>query len=197
MLVEEGVVPPGVAGLTYSNYLTYVSSGQMAMGPGQAGMASAETEKARLEGGNTKRLQDYRIVPTPHKDGVPTPGPFIGPTGAVAFKNDNPEVERLSKEFVLFLTNRENQGKIFLNDKAYPSRKSVEALEWKDTENAEVLALLAKYGSSDMGLASPKYNKCRIALPPTQQMFFAGMKTAKEALDVYAAKVLEIWAEED
>lgn len=195
MLVEEKFVPPGVAGLTYRNYLNYLVSGEMAMGAATTAYSSTEKEQARLESGQAKQLQDYRIVPTPHKEGIPTPGLFIGPTGFVVFKNRDPEVERLSKEFVLFITNTENQQKLFDITPQFPARKSVKTPDWEGSEEEVALALLAKYGSADMGLASPMYNKCRIALPPTQQAYFAGMNTAKEVLDDYAEIVERIWVE--
>jgi len=181
--VEAGLIEPGATTITGDDMNNMFYTGQTAiMGQGLAAKNALRT--AKLEGRVTADVELFFTM-FPHAEGVKTGGMAAGPTGAVVFKQDDPEKRYWAIEFARFLASPELQREYCVNSNQFPSRKSVGAPLAGDPDYEKLLGWVAEYGLSDMGLASPNYYEMRVQLFPRLQAAMLGDKTAEEALAEY------------
>lgn len=181
--VDEGLIEPGATTITGQDLGNLFFTGQTAIQGSSLGMKSS-LRTAQLEGRVTTDM-DLFFAMFPHAPDVKTGAMAAGPTGAVVFKQDDPEKRYWAIEFARFLASVDNQREYCINSNQFPTRKSVGTPLAGDPDYEMLLGWVKEYGLSDMGLASPNYYEMRVQLFPQLQAAMLGDKTAEEALADY------------
>ena len=184
--VNEELIEPGATTITGEELNNIWMKGQMGVWGGGLATKNA-VYVAEQEGRIDPDVKiDLFFAMYPHAADVKTGGMAAGPTGAVVFKQDDPEVRYWSIEFARFLANPDNQREYCINSSQFPSRKSVGTPLAGDVDYERLLGWIDEWGLENLGLASPNYYEVRVELYPRLQQAMLGEKTAAEALADYA-----------
>ena len=195
-VVEEGWAVPGVAGLNGTDFANLRHRGVVAMMPGSVNYGKPQYPIDLKADGLIDYDAEFILTGTPHANDSPNPGLYIGPSGVVALDAGDKVANDLAAKFIHFAGSAEQCLIMVKGFKgSFPTRRSISPFAPEEFWNTFTLDLIAANGVMDMGLASPFYLNVRDALYPEHQAAFTGMKTAKEALDDFAAKVAALWEE--
>ncbi|RAV19564.1 ABC transporter substrate-binding protein [Paenibacillus contaminans] len=188
-MVDEGVVPPGAAGLKASAVMNDMfTQGKLGMAFGNIGNVAA-LNKAFTEG--TAKKFDIDLVPFPSKDGKSSNTVLFG-YGTWVWNTKNETKMKWSKEFVKFMNSKENMEKMAQASSVIATRKSLAKNYTEGTLQAKTIQLFQYAG--DIGLAVPGYPETRNAFFPEIQAALTKKKTSQQALDDWAKKANEIIA---
>lgn len=189
-LVDEGVVPPGAAGLKAgAMFSDMFVQGKLGMMFGNIGHLPVLT-KAFAEG-SAKKF-DVDIVPYPSIDGKTSNTVLFG-YGTWAWNTKNETKMKWSKEFIKYINNPENMAKMAKAESVIAARKSMAKNYAEGTIQSKTIQLF-KY-AGNVGLSVPGYSQTRSAFYPELQAAFTKKKTAQQALDDWTKKANEIIAE--
>lgn len=188
--VDEDLIEPGAVTITGQDLNNMFYAGQTAI-MGNSLAAKTSLERAEKEGRVTTDI-DLFFATFPHAEGVKTGGMAAGPTGAVVFKQDDPEKRYWAIEFARYLASPDLQREYCINSNQFPSRKSVGTPLAGDPDYEKLLGWVKAYGLEDMGLASPSYYEMRVQLFPRLQAAMLGDKTPEEALANYEKAANEV-----
>lgn len=181
--IDEGVVPPGAAGLKAGSVINEMFlQGKIGMTFGSLGNVSA-FDKAFKEGSAQKF--EYDLLPYPSKDGKTSNSILFG-YGTWAWNTGNQAKAKWAKEFVKFLNGKETMTKMAKVPSVIVTRKSLATTYQEDTMQGKTIKL-SKY-AGNIGLAIPGYAETRNAFFPELQAAFTKAKKPKQALDDWVNK---------
>ncbi|WP_409344355.1 ABC transporter substrate-binding protein [Paenibacillus sp. MBLB4367] len=188
-MVDEGVVPPGAAGLKASSVLNDMFlQGKLGMAFGNIANVAA-FNKAFTEG--TAKKFDIDLLPFPSKDGKSSNTVLFG-YGTWVWNTKNETKMKWAKEFTKFINSKDNMAKMAQASSVIATRKSL-AKNYADGTLQSKTIQLFKY-AGDIGLAVPGYPETRNAFFPELQAALTKKKTPQQALDDWTKKANEIIA---
>ncbi|SEF45691.1 sugar ABC transporter substrate-binding protein [Paenibacillus sp. UNC499MF] len=188
-MIDEGVVPPGAAGLKASTeFSDMFVQGKLGMMFGNIGNLPV-LNKAFTEG-NAKKFE-VDLVPYPSLDGQSSNTVLFG-YGTWAWNTKNETKMKWAKEFVKYMNTPENMAKMAKAESVIGARKSMASNYAEGTLQNKTISLF-KY-AGNIGLSVPGYPETRSAFYPELQAAFTKKKTAQQALDDWARKANEIIA---
>jgi multiple sugar transport system substrate-binding protein len=188
-MIDEGVVPPGAAGLKAGAVINEMFvQGKIGMTFGSVGNVAAFNKA--FSDGSAKKF-DFDLVPYPSKDGKTSNTVFFG-YGTWVWNTKNNTKIKWSKEFVKFMNNKENSEKMAKAPSVLATRKSL-AKNYEENSYQGKTIKLFKY-AGNIGAAIPGYAETRSALFPELQAAFTKKKTSQQALDDWVKKANEIIA---
>lgn len=189
-LSEEGLTPPGVAGLKGGEVIgTMFPKGQIGMVMANAG-SIATMEKQFAEG--TYPKFDIDLVQYPTKDGVGS-NTVLFPNAYWAWNTANDSKMKWAKEFVKFIGSKENMEKIAKAEGIIPTRKSLQSLI--DPASIEGKAAKLFQYAGNIGIGVPGYAQTRAAFFPEIQAALLKKKTPEQALKDWTKKANDIIAQ--
>lgn len=188
-LIDEGVVPPGAAGLKASALLNDMFvQGKLGMQFGNIGNLPV-LNKAFNDGAAKKFEVD--IVPYPSVDGKSSNTVLFG-YGTWMWNTKDATKMKWAKEFIKYANNQENMSKMTKAESVLIARKSL-AKSYAEGSLQSKTTQLFKY-AGNIGLSVPGYPETRSAFYPELQAAFTKKKTAQQALDDWAKKANDIIA---
>ncbi|MCY9656441.1 sugar ABC transporter substrate-binding protein [Paenibacillus chondroitinus] len=188
-LTDEGVVPPGAAGLKATAVFNDMFvQGKLGMAFGNIG--NLPTLNKAFAEGNAKKF-DVDIVPFPSVDGKSSNTVLFG-YGTWMWNTKNEVKMKWAKEFVKFANNPENMGKMTQAESVIVARKSLAKSYEAGTMKSKTIELF-KY-AGDIGVSVPGYPQTRAAFYPEVQAALTKAKTAQQALDDWVKKSNDIIA---
>lgn len=181
-LLKDKLAMPGAETLKATDAIELFKQQKIAVaitgGPGNYAAVANDVKAGKIQGFE----MDWAMYPT--APGA-KPAFYANPVGLLAFKSGNADQEKMAVELAKFATDTEN-SKALAAIKLLPLRKSAGDLYPGDAYMGWCSKIM-KY-ARDPGLASPAYAQMRAALFPEMQAAYTGAKTAKQALDDFAAK---------
>ncbi|CAK4852407.1 unnamed protein product [Aphanomyces euteiches] len=186
-LVEEGVVPPGAAGLKATEVINKMfAQGTIGMTMGNVGHIGI-FEQAFKEGNGKAFEMD--MVPYPTKDGKSTNTALFGDGTWVWNNKDQTKIE-WSKKFAQYINKKENVEPFAKISSVISPRKSLAGLYDENSFQGKSIKLMQYAGN--IGLGVPGYPETRAAFFPELQAVMTKAKTPEQALNEWAAKANEI-----
>lgn len=190
-LIDEGVVPPGAAGLKTNDVRNDLyNTGRMGMTFGNLGHMLA-TETA-FKSGLKPFKQD--LIPFPTKDGKTSNTVLFG-FGTWVWNTEDEKKIEMSKKFVQFLNSKENMAKLTKAPSNLITRKSLMSNYPEGSLQSKSFKLMQNAG--DVGAKVPGYLATRSAFFPELQAAFTKQKTPKQTLDDWVQKANKIIEDAD
>lgn len=184
---KKGLIAKGAESMTSTDALDWFNQGRAAFcvmyGPG-----NMKTLNKMIEEGKAPKDFDFAFVPQPSSDGK-TLKVEAQVIGYCIFDNKDAKKAEETFKFIEFLAeNKEN----VLATGAFPVRKSMGELY--DHPELKFIGTMTNH-LADTGYTVRNYAKVRAVWYPELQAALTGAKTAKQALDDFAAKGTEIMNE--
>ncbi|GAA3409149.1 ABC transporter substrate-binding protein [Paenibacillus hodogayensis] len=186
-MIDEGVVPPGAAGLKAGAVINEMFlQSKVGMTFGSVGNVGAFTKA--FNDGSAKKF-DVDLVPYPSKDGKSSSSVLFG-YGTWVWNTKNEAKTKWSKEFVKFINTKENMEKMAKASSVIVTRKSLSKTYEENSIQGKTIKLF-KY-AGNIGAAIPGYTETRNAFFPELQAAFTKKKTSKQSLDDWVKKANDI-----
>lgn len=188
-LIDEGVVPPGAAGLKAGAVINEMFlQGKIGMTFGSIGNISA-FEKAFKDG--SAKAFEVDLVPYPSKDGKSSNSVLFG-YGTWVWNTKNDAKMKWAKQFAKYINTKEAMEKMAKAPSVISTRKSL-SKNYDDSSIQGKTFKLFQY-AGNIGVAIPGYAETRNAFFPELQAVMTKKKTAKQALDDWVKKANDIIA---
>lgn len=191
-LIDRGYVRKDAAAVSDGEVLDDFAIGKVAAATMQTGHTGVVAAAAKA--GKLKKEFAYKFVNFPHADGVAGTPAASGASIVVVKASKDEARNKAAASLAQYVCDMETQRWAAYVGLGYPTRKSMVDMTPFSANDQKVLDVVGKYGTMDLGIASPKFPAVRASMFPLLQQFYQGKMTAEALLTQYEKTVNDIMA---